>query len=63
MKGTYGMLETGMLGTGINFTGQSQLLDPCEALDQRILHDVEQYAFGDLYKSENRIVDDFTIVQ
>ena len=36
------MLKTGVLCTGIDNGGKSQLFDAGESLDERMLHDIEK---------------------
>ena len=62
MECTDGMLEARMSGTGINDGGQSQLVDACEALHQRMTYDIKQETLGYFDKSKYRIVDYLGVV-
>ena len=62
VESTDGMLETRMLGRGVNHVGHAELLDAGESLHQRVLHNVEQQSSGNLDESEYGIVNYFRIV-
>ena len=62
MHGTYGMLEAGMIGPGIDKVGESQLLNPPQALEQRMFNQVKYQIVWDFDESIHGIIDDFQFV-
>jgi len=55
-------LQTGVLGTGINRRSQPQLFNAVHSLKVRMLNNIIQKIVRDIDKSENRVVDDFTLI-
>jgi hypothetical protein len=62
MNGAQGMLKAGMGGTRINKTGEAQLFDPSQALQVRMLEQIEDEISGDDDEPMNRIIDNFAFV-
>jgi hypothetical protein len=62
VHGSYGMLESGVVGTRINKVSEPQLPDPPQPLEKGMLDEVVNQIKGDFYKSVNGIIDDFQLV-
>ena len=55
------MLETGMLGTGINHRGKTYLLDMPQTLHQPMVDYVHQQTAWNLNESKYRIIDNLAL--
>ena len=62
MESTQRMLEPGVLCPRVNHRSHTELLDAREALEQAVLHDIEQQAARNAYEPEYRVVDYFEVV-
>ena len=62
VHGADGVMEAGVLRTGIDVKCHSQLTDPIQSLDVRMLYQAVYEVIIDVYESENRVVDDFTLL-
>ena len=62
VHGTEGVLKASMPCSGIDYGCQSQLVDARQPLHERMPHDVEQESAWNLDESEDRVVDDFSVV-
>ena len=51
--------ETGVQGTGIHVRREAQLPDTPQALEIRVINQIEQYAVWHRYKAINGVVEDF----
>lgn len=51
-----------MLCARVDIGGESQLLDAVEALEIGVLHDIVEHLIGYRDESEDRIVDDFSLI-
>jgi len=56
MHSAKGMMETGVLGSGIDQVREAGLLDPAEPLKQRMLNNVKNERCPDMNQPVNRII-------
>jgi hypothetical protein len=62
VHGTHSMLESGMIGPGVDKVGETQLPDSPQPLKEGMLYQFKGQIIWDFNKSIDRIIDDFQFV-